>query len=637
MAHGNQARILRVDLSSGRVGVETLDARTCRLYPGGKALAAYLLLRELPPGTDALAPDNVLVFANGLLTGAPMSTASRFTVAARSPLTGGYGESEAGGYWGPELKSAGWDAIVVTGRAARPQWLWIRDDQVELRDAAALWGRDAHEVQDTIRAGLGDPYVRVLQIGRAGENGVRYAALTNELRHFNGRTGMGAVMGSKNLRAIAVRGKRRYVKDAHDAPALSEIGKTLTRRVKDHPQAWDLQDKGTPGLVDVLNTAGMLPTRNFREGVFEGVESVNWAAYERDILVGRGTCQACAIKCKREVAVDSPDESRRVDKVYGGPEYETLQGFGGYCGIDDLKAVAKANELCNRHVLDTISTASTIAFAMECFEHGLIGLHDTGGLELRFGNADAMLQAIDLIAHRAPGLGELLALGTRAAAARVGRGAERYAIHVKGQELPMHDPRGKVSVGLGYAIGEAGADHLYAVHDTMLANPESVSFKAAAPLGVECLPSRELGPRKARNYAILENWSSVGKVIGLCFFGPAPRSFIQIDEVLAATRAATGWDLTLDDMLQIGERATNLARAFNLREGIGAAEDRLPERIFEPLPAGPMAGVGIDRTEFERTIAELYRIKGWDPRTGEPTRARLRALDIEWVADLAGA
>ncbi len=637
MAHGNQARILRVDLSSGSVGVETLDARTCRLYPGGKALAAYLLLRELPPGTDALAPDNVLVFANGLLTGAPMSTASRFTVAARSPLTGGYGESEAGGYWGPELKSAGWDAIVVTGRAARPQWLWIRDDQVELRDAAALWGRDAHEVQDAIRAGLGDPYVRVLQIGRAGENGVRYAALTNELRHFNGRTGMGAVMGSKNLRAIAVRGKRRYVKDAHDAPALSEIGKTLTRRVKDHPQAWDLQDKGTPGLVDVLNTAGMLPTRNFREGVFEGVESVNWAAYERDILVGRGTCQACAIKCKREVAVDSPDESRRVDKVYGGPEYETLQGFGGYCGIDDLKAVAKANELCNRHVLDTISTASTIAFAMECFEHGLIGLHDTGGLELRFGNADAMLQAIDLIARRAPGLGELLALGTRAAAARIGRGAERYAIHVKGQELPMHDPRGKVSVGLGYAIGEAGADHLYAVHDTMLANPESVSFKAAAPLGVECLPSRELGPRKARNYAILENWSSVGKVIGLCFFGPAPRSFIQIDEVLAATRAATGWDLTLDDLLQIGERATNLARAFNLREGIGAAEDRLPERIFEPLPAGPMAGVGIDRTEFERTIAELYRIKGWDQRTGEPTRARLRALDIEWVADLAGA
>ncbi len=637
MAHGNQARILRVDLSSGSVGVETLDARTCRLYPGGKALAAYLLLRELPPGTDALAPDNVLVFANGLLTGAPMSTASRFTVAARSPLTGGYGESEAGGYWGPELKSAGWDAIVVTGRAARPQWLWIRDDQVELRDAAALWGRDAHEVQDTIRAGLGDPYVRVLQIGRAGENGVRYAALTNELRHFNGRTGMGAVMGSKNLRAIAVRGKRRYVKDAHDAPALSEIGKTLTRRVKDHPQAWDLQDKGTPGLVDVLNTAGMLPTRNFREGVFEGVESVNWAAYERDILVGRGTCQACAIKCKREVAVDSPDESRRVDKVYGGPEYETLQGFGGYCGIDDLKAVAKANELCNRHVLDTISTASTIAFAMECFEHGLIGLHDTGGLELRFGNADAMLQAIDLIAHRAPGLGELLALGTRAAAARIGRGAERCAIHVNGQELPMHDPRGKVSVGLGYAIGEAGADHLYAVHDTMLANPESVSFKAAAPLGVECLPSRELGPRKARNYAILENWSSVGKVIGLCFFGPAPRSFIQIDEVLAATRAATGWDLTLDDLLQIGERATNLARAFNLREGIGAAEDRLPERIFEPLPAGPMAGVGIDRTEFERTIAELYRIKGWDQRTGEPTRARLRALDIEWVADLAGA
>lgn len=637
MTHGSAARILRVDLTNGTTAIETLDAATWRLYPGGKALAGWLLLRELPPGTDALAPGNVLVIANGLLTGAPMSTASRYTVAARSPLTGGYGESEAGGYWGPELKAAGWDAIVVTGRAARPTWISIRDDRVELRDAAALWGRDAHEVQDAIRAELGDSYVRVLQIGRAGENGVRYAALTNELRHFNGRAGMGAVMGSKNLRAIAVRGRRRWIKDAHDAPAVSELGKSLTRRVKDHPQSWDLQDKGTPGLVGSLNAAGMLPTRNFREGVFEGVACLEWAAYERDILVGRGTCQGCAIKCKREVEVASDDARRRVDKVYGGPEYETLQGFGGYCGIDDLKAVAKANELCNRHVLDTISTASTIAFAMECWEHGLIGPADTGGLELRFGNADAMLQAIELIAHRTPGLGELLALGTRAAAARIGRGAERYAIHVKGQELPMHDPRGKVAVGLGYAIGEVGADHLYAVHDTLLANPESVSFKAAAPLGVEALPARELGPRKARNYAILENWSSFGKVVGLCFFGPAPRSFIQVDEVLAATRAATGWELTLDDLLRIGERATNLARVFNVREGIGAAEDRLPERIHEPLPAGPLAGQGIDRDEFARTLEALYRLKGWDPATGAPTRERLRALDIEWAAEMAGS
>ena len=634
MAYGSSGRILRVDLERGSCTFEQIDEATYRLYPGGKALAAWLLLRERAFDAEPLSPGNVLVFAAGLLTGAPASTASRFTVAARSPLTGAYGESEAGGYWGPELKMAGIEAIVVSGRAAQPTYLSIGEDGVALRPAAHLWGLDPREVQQAIRAERGDPYVRVLQTGRAGENQVRFAALVNELKHFNGRTGMGAVMGSKNLKAIAVRGKRLYVRNAHDPKPIAEIGKALTRRVKDHPQAWDMQQKGTPGLMDVLNSAGMLPTRNFREGVFEGIARIGWDAYEREILVGRGTCYSCSIRCKREVEVT--EGPHRVDRAYGGPEYETLQGFGGYCGIDDLQAIAKANELCNRHVLDTISTASTIAFAMECFEAGLIGPQHTGGLDLRFGNTEAMLEMVDRIARR-EGLGDLLAHGTRHAARVIGGGAERFAIQVKGQELPMHDPRGKVGVGLGYAIGECGADHLYAVHDTMLVNPQSLSFQAAIPLGVEALPARDLGERKARNYAILENWSSFGKVVGLCFFGPAPRSFIRVDEVLELTRHATGWPLTLEDLLRIGERATNLARAFNVRAGLGAADDCLPDRLFEAIPAGPMAGVGISRPDFEASMQALYRIKGWDPATTAPTRERLRNLDIEWVADLVEA
>ena len=301
MSYGSKGKVLRVDLTRGTFQTEHFDEDFYRLYPGGKALAGYFLLRELAPGTDALAPENVLVIANGLLTGAPFSASTRFTMAARSPLTGTYGESEAGGYWGPELKMAGYEAIIITGRAALPTYITIQDDKVELRDAAALWGREPEDVQTRIRAEMADKHVRVLQIGLGGENLVRYAAVSNELRHYNGRTGMGAVMGSKNLKAIAVRGSGRYLDDAHDIKPIAEIGRALGKRVKDHPQAWDLQVKGTPGLVGVLNTAGILPTRNFRQGVFEGVDNLKWETYEKELLSGRHTCYACAIRCKREV------------------------------------------------------------------------------------------------------------------------------------------------------------------------------------------------------------------------------------------------------------------------------------------------------------------------------------------------
>jgi aldehyde:ferredoxin oxidoreductase len=420
---------------------------------------------------------------------------------------------------------------------------------------------------------------------------------------------------------------------AHTPKPIAEMGRSLSKRVKQHPLSWDLQVKGTPALVDVFNTAGVLPTRNFREGVFEGADKIKWATYEQEILTGRGTCYACAIRCKREVKVN---DRYQVSDVYGGPEYETLEGFGGYCGVDDLQAIAKANELCNRFVLDTISTSTTIAFAMECFEYGLIGLSDTDGLDLRFGNADAMLKAIELIALR-KGIGKILADGSRRAAEAFGGDAHRLAMHVKGEELPMHDPRAKVGVGLGYAIGETGADHLYATHDTMVANPDSISFRAAQPLGVEAIPAQELSKRKARNYSILENWTSFSKVAGLCFFGPAPRSFIQVDEVVSLVRAATGWEVSLADLLRIGERATNLARAFNIREGFSRKDDKLPDRLFQPLADGPMAGIGISQSDFDLTMSALYELKGWDPVTTVPSRHRLRSLDIEWVAELLGA
>ena len=630
MKFGASGKILRVNLTTASVETEYLPESFYRLYPGGKAMAGYFLLKEMRSKTDPFSPDNLLVLANGLLTGSPVSTATRFTVAARSPLTGGYGESEAAGFWGPELRNAGWDAILITGRAESPVYLCIRDDQVSIQPAGHLWGRSPEDVQTGIRQETAEKNMRVLQIGLGGENLVRYASITNELRHFNGRNGMGAVMGSKNLKAVAVRGSGRYNDFANDSAALSELGRGLVRQVKEHPMSRDLQDKGTPGLVGGLNAAGILPTHNFRAGSFDQVDELKWEAYEKNFLTARRSCYACAVRCKREVAFDN----KQTPSAYGGPEYESLGAFGSNCCIGDLNAVVKANELCNLYTLDTISTGMTIAFAMECFEHGLIGLEDTDGIDLRFGNAEAMLQMIEKIAHR-EGIGNMLAEGSRRAAGVIGGESASFTVEVKGQEFAMHDPRGKVSVGLGFAISEIGADHLVSYHDTMFTNPDSVSFKGARLLGItEALPARDLSTKKVVNYFIGENWSSFEKSSGFCYFGPAPRSFIQIEDVLRIINAATGWGLSVSDLLDIGERATNLARIFNLREGFTPGDDRLPERIFMPSEAGALIGVGIEQPEFERAMHDLYNVKSWDLETGVPSRVRLAELGIAWALDL---
>jgi aldehyde:ferredoxin oxidoreductase len=628
MTYGTTGKILRVDLTTGSIEVEQLSEDFYRLYPGGKALAGYILLNEMPPQTDPFAPENVLVIANGLLTGAPVSTATRYVVSARSPLTMGYGESEAGGFWGPELKMAGYEAIVIKGRSPEPVYLWINETDAELRPASHMWGKLTAEVQEMIRSELEDTRIRVLQIGPAGENLVRYAGITNDLRHFNGRNGMGAVMGSKNLRAVAVRGKQRYQTLAYDPDGLLKLGRELAKRVPENPQSWDLQRRGTPGIVEPLNVSGILPTRNFRQGAFENVDQVKWEAYESELLTARRSCYACAVRCKREVAVDGQTSE------YGGPEYETVAAFGPNCGVSDLQVIAKANQMCNAYMLDSISTGATIAFAMECFEHELIGLEDTDGLDLRFGNAQAMLTMIERIATR-QGLGDTLAEGVMRAAEKIGGDAHFFALHVKGQELPMHDPRGKYNVGVGYAVSEIGADHLVVAHDTMLANPESAPFKNAMQLGiVQAQTPRSLNEEKMRQFYVLEKVTSLEKVIGYCFFGPAPRSYIQIDEMVDSINAATGWDLTKEEALLIGERATNLARLFNTREGFSRHDDALPPRLYQGLENGALQGEAMPAEEFEQALSTLYELKGWNPSSGAPTPERLKALSLDWAADL---
>jgi aldehyde:ferredoxin oxidoreductase len=506
--------------------------------------------------------------------------------------------------------------------------LWIQDGEVEIRPANHIWGLKTAEAQDAIRSELGDKKIRVLQIGPAGENMVRFAGITNDLRHFNSRNGLGAVMGSKNLRAVAVRGRTRYQKLVRNSAALMSLGRKLAKQVPENPLSWSLQHRGTPGLVEPLNTAGILPTRNFRQGAFELVDDIKWEVYEEELLTARRSCYACAVRCKREVVVDGETSA------YGGPEYETLGSLGPNCGVGDIHALAKANELCNAYMLDSISTGMAIAFAMECFEHGLITLADTDGLDLRFGNADAMLKMIERIANR-KGLGDLLAEGTRRAAEKIGGDAQYFALHVKGQELPMHDPRGKYNVGMGYAVSEIGADHLVVPHDTTMANPESGPFKSVRSFGItEAQPARSLNDEKMRQYYIMEKWHSFEKVIGYCYFGPAPRSFIHPDDVLESVNIVTGWNLTIDDLLEIGERATNMARVFNAREGFSRKDDVLPERLYQELENGALKGEVMPREEFERALTVLYKLKGWDPNTGNPTREKLEGLSLGWAAGI---
>ena len=378
--YGHNGKILRVDLSRRTMNEEELPEVLLRRYLGGGALSLYYLLKELKPGADPLGPENLLIFAASAVTGHPAAGFSRFTVAAKSPLTGGFGESEAGGWWGPELKSSGFDAILIKGKADRPVYLSIQDSKAEIRDASHLWGEMTRESQEKIRRDLGDDKVRVALIGPGGEKGVKYACILNELKHVNGRTGMGAVMGSKNLKAVAVRGKKKMA--LHSPEKVREVVKRITETWAKNPSG--LGELGTARGVMPLNAAGIFPTRNFITGTFDKAEAICGETMRDTILVGRGTCYGCPVRCKREVKVDDP---YKVDPEYGGPEYETLGALGSLCCIGDLKAIAMGNQLCGAYGIDTISTGTTIAFAMECFEKGILTLRDTDRIELRFGNA----------------------------------------------------------------------------------------------------------------------------------------------------------------------------------------------------------------------------------------------------------
>lgn len=622
MLYGYQGKILHVDLSSGRITVEEPDEMFYRKYIGGSAMGTYYVLKNTPPGADPLGPENTLCVMVGPATGTGIAGQSRVTVTAKSPLTGLIGDSQGGGFWPAQLKHAGFDGIVVYGKAERPVYLWIHDGEAELRDATHLWGKFTADVEDAIREELGDKRIEVLQCGPAGEKGVRFAALISYANRANGRTGMGAVMGAKNLKAIAVRGSQRpQVADPDAFKALAKWGSSHV----ESDASWGIL--GTAGGTRAQSLSGGLPTYNWQSGTFDEVEAIDGETLYNTILKERDTCYACAIRCKRVVEVTEGDYL--VDPRYGGPEYETIAMVGSCCGVSDLAAISRANQLCNMYGLDTISCGGTIAWAMECFEQGLISVEDTGGIELRFGNADAMVKMVELIGKQ-EGFGRVLGLGSAAAAEALGVGQD-LVVAVKKQELPAHMPQVKRSLGLIYAVNPFGADHMSSDHDS---NYETFNRRLSELGLIDPQPGTSLNAEKVRFAYYTQLVYSFMDTACLCSFvwGPSWQLYNtkQLEEMM---RAVTGWDITLWEIMKAGERRLNLLRAFNAREGVGREQDTIPAKLTKALRGGKSDGLFVTVEEIEAAKDLYYQMAGWDS-DGHPTPAKLQELGLGWLIEM---
>jgi aldehyde:ferredoxin oxidoreductase len=624
-------RILRVDLNQGEIRVEEPGVPYLRRTMGGWNTIADTLLKEVPAGADPLGPENKLIFAPGVLTGLPLSGASRNAIGAKSPLTGAFGASEVGGAFGRELKRAGFDAVIVEGVSPQPVYLWIQDGVAELRDASHLWGQPTKETlaaieQETGESGSGRAgRVGCALIGPGGENLVSFACVMSGLKDAAGRTGMGAVMGSKKLKAVAVRGSQNL--QAVDNDRIREIARDMARAVQaGEKAAWAHQHGTGGGNLRGGMLSGNLPTRNFRDGNFEGTAGISGENFIPDIGLPMEGCPACAVRCKNVVQTQSPYQ---IDPAYGGPEYESIGALGSCCGVGDFIAVSKATELCNAYSLDTIGAGVTIALAMECFEHGLLTLADTDGIDLTWGNGDAVIQMVEKIARR-EGFGEVLAGSVTEVAQRIGQGAEQFAMEVKGQAYPMHEPRLKRGLAIGYALSPTGADHCHALHDMGLGSADEEGFQPNSDLrrmGVlDPMPLESLGPEKVRATIYTTLGQVLNNCLNLCFFVPW-----TLDEKVEMVRAATGWDVTAFELMKVGERALTLARLFNVREGFGLDDDHLAERSSQPTTSGALSDAGIDPDQLRQAVHTYYGMMGWDEETGVPRAAKLHELDVSWA------
>jgi len=593
--------MLRVNLTEGTVKQEPLNEEWVKQYIGGRGYGTKLLYEELEPGTDPLSEGNKLIFANGPLTGSNVPTGGRYMVVTKSPLTGFIASSNSGGYWGAELARAGYMVLVFEGKAKKPVYLWIKDDKAELRDASPLWGKDTHLTTDALLEEVGDPKARVACIGPAGEKLSKIACIINDKHRAAGRSGVGAVMGSKNLKAIVVRGSGTF--KAANPEGLKETLRGAMQKIKENGVTGEgLPTYGTAVLVNILNQLGSYPFKNFQEAQNEGAENHSGEKLAETYLTGRTNCFACPIGCGRETALD--------DKKGEGPEYETLWALGSNCGVNDLEPIIRANYLCNELGLDTISAGGTISAAMELYEKGYIKEEELGvGPELRFGSGDALVYWTEKMG-KLEGLGEKLAEGSYRLSESYGH--PEFSITVKKQELPAYDPRGIQGIGLTYAVSNRGACHVrgYLISPEVLGIPEKLD------------PWETEG--KAQWGKTFHDLTAAIDSSGVCLF----TSFaLGADDYADMIRNGAGIDLNAESLLETGDRIWTLERLFNLREGLDAArDDTLPVRLLkEPIPKGPAEG---KLSRIDKMIPEYYKLRGWDEK-GVPTPAKLAELGIK--------
>jgi aldehyde:ferredoxin oxidoreductase len=597
-------KILRVNLATGELRDEPLNEEYVRDYIGGSGLGVRYLWDRVGPDTDPLGPDNPLLFLTGPLTGTGGPSVGRFAVCARSPATGLWGESNCGGFWGPELRFAGYDGLLITGRANEPVYLWIHDGRAELRDASHLWGQtDTYAAQEIIRDEMNQPRARVMAIGPAGERVIPLANVITGQGRAAGRTGMGAVMGSKNLKAIAARGTGRP--PLADPERYRELRRRANRELKDHFRSVGMRMGGTASGAEYLDMLGSMTARYFTQGGFPAVGQVSGAAMAETILTGTSTCHGCVIGCGRRVQISDGPE---ID----GPEYETICGFGPQLLIDDLSAIVHLGHLCDRYGLDTISASGVIALAFYLFDQGVIGPQDTGGLELAWGDAKAAVRLLEMLARK-EGFGSLLARGSLVLARHFG--VEELAVQVNGLEVPYHDPRAFSSMSLVYVTSPRGACHNQGDY-------YMVEFgQTDDELGIPLLGNRQ-EEGKAVHVAVHQDWRSVCNSLVLCIFAAVP-----VSDAVALLNAATGREWDIAETLRAGRRIWNLKRALNCRLGLTRSSERLPKLLLQSLE-GPTEGYVPD---LEVMLREYYAVRGWDPETGWPTRETLEELGLAFA------
>ena len=613
-------KILQVDLTSGDMWIDEHSESFYRTYVGGRGMVLYYLLTEMAAGIDPLGPENLLVFVPGVLSGTVLPGSGRHGVGAKSPLTGALASAEAGGWWGSELKRTGFDGIVIRGRAEHPVYLWIKDGQVELRDARHLWGRLTGEAQDMIQQELNDDKIRISQIGPAGENLVRYACIINNANRAAGRSGLGAVMGSKNLKAVAVRGTAPL--GLADKKIMSQVVKWIVGDYQTSME-WAVTG-GTVGSTKHLHDIGSTPVKNYTEPVFDNIADVDGKHIFELMLKERDTCNVCPVHCK--VVVEYNKDSRyHIDGKYGGPEYESAGALGPLCHVDDSVVVSKANELCAAFGLDTISTGATIAFAMECQEKGLLPSEVGDDFRPSFGDGDSLIECIHCIAYRR-GIGDRMAEGSARMAQEIGPAAETFVVTTRGQELPVHDPRLKNAFGLGYALSSTGADHEHNMDDTNVSNPGSPHCARLQSLGLQTpLPLFGLPEEKVQAFVYETAFMNFMDCGVICHFYP-----YEYHHLVDALNGAMGWDITPDEIVEIGTRVVTMGRLFLVREGFTADDDKLPQRLFQPHNSGPIADRALTPEDLRTAIRTYYRLMDWNEH-GVPTQTTLKKLKLEWA------